>query len=340
MEHDEPSIAALAAAVEPASQAHADAVRARLGAAATAADQETIELAARLAAIQRGAPPPLTHKRVVVCAADHGITAGREVQVDGGLGLLPGAGATRAALRHLATGEAAVHTAARAAGASLVLVDCGVRGSGELGAGVLELRVGAETADIRAAAAMSRAQAAGSVRTGMALLLSLAESGLDAVGLGQLAIGARPISSALVAALTGADPGAMGPGDSELVAAALRAGQPDPARPLDALAALGGFDIGVLAGVVLAACSLRIPVVLDDHGTAAAALLAARWQPAITGYLFAAHPGTAPAQRHALRALGLAPIYGQAISHGEGAGAAMALALLDGLAELAKDALS
>lgn len=340
MDHDEPSIAALADAVEPVSQAHAAAVRARLAEPARAGDHEAIELAARLAAIQGGAPPALVHKRVVICAADHGVTARRDIQVDGAFGMLPGASATRAALGHLATGEGAVHTAARAAGASLVLVDCGVRGSGVLGAGVLDLRVGTETGDIRAGAAMSRAQAAASVRTGAALLLSLAESGLDAVGLGQLAIGARPVSSALIAALTGADPGDMGPGDRELVAAALGASQADPARPLQVLAALGGFDIGALTGAVLAAASLRIPVMLDDHGTAAAALLAARWQPAISGYLFAAHPGTAPAHRHALRALGLTPVYAQALSHGEGAGAAMGLALLDGLAQLARDALS
>jgi nicotinate-nucleotide--dimethylbenzimidazole phosphoribosyltransferase len=342
MDHDEleAGIAALAAGIEPASQAHGEALRARAAGRASAADAENIELAARLAAAQHAAVPRLAARCIVVGAGDHGLAMDGSVRVDSELGLLADRHApTRAVLRQVAEGTSALGTAAYAASATLVLVDCGMRGEGAL-EGVLDLHIAAGTADIRRGPAMSRSEAAASVRTGMALLVSLAEQGLDVLGLGQVAVGARAVSSALIAALTGTPADMMGQADREAVAAALAANRVDPGDPLAALAALAGFEIGVLAGAILAAASLRIPVVLDDHGTAAAALLAARWQPAIAGYLVAAHPGTSPAHRLALGALGLVPLYGQAVSQGEGTGAAMALPLLDHAVQRATQALS
>ena len=47
-----------------------------------------------------------------------------------------------------------------------------------------------------------------------------------------------------------------------------------------------------------------MPVVLEDHGTSAAALIAARLAPAVRDYLVAAHGGTRPSHRRALAALG------------------------------------
>lgn len=340
MNHDEAGIAALAAEIEPASQAHGEALRARAAGRASAADAESIALAARLAAAQHAALPSLAARCIVVGAGDHGVVTDGSVRVDSELGLLADHDApTRAVLRQVAVGPSALGTAAYAASATLVLVDCGMRGEGAL-EGVLDLRIAAGTGDIRRGAAMSRDQAAASVRTGMALLVSLAENGLDVLGVGQVAVGARAASSALVAALTGTPADMLGQADRDGVAAALAANRVAPADPLAALAALGGFEIGVLAGAMLAAASLRIPVVLDDHGTSAAALLAARWQPALAGYLFAAHPGTTPAHRLALGALGLVPLYGQAVSRGEGTGTAMALPLLDHAVQRATQALS
>jgi nicotinate-nucleotide--dimethylbenzimidazole phosphoribosyltransferase len=361
-DHIEAEIAALAASIEPPSEQHGAALRAHAAGAETGSRggspmTEIAELAARLAAAQHAPAPAVTRRCIVVCAADHGVIADRAVHLDDALGLLPDHEApTRSALRQLAAGGSALSAAAHAASASLVVVDCGTRGDGgptrnggEDGpegdvAGILDLRIGAGTADIRRGPAMSRMEAGLSVRTGMALLLSLAENGLDVVGLGHVAVGSRWASSAVIAALAGMAPDMLGQADRDAVAAALTANavglEARERDPLAVLAALGGFEIGVLAGVALAAGSLRIPVVLDDHGTSAAALLAARWQPAVAGDLFAAHPGTTPAHRQALHALGLTPILGQALSYGEGTGAAMALPFLDSAAHWAKQAVT
>ncbi|WP_428267404.1 nicotinate-nucleotide--dimethylbenzimidazole phosphoribosyltransferase [Haliangium sp.] len=336
------AIAAIADSVVPAAHERAAAVRARLelDLAPAGAAPASVELAARLAAAQHLSSPRLEQACVLVCAADHGL-AGESA---------------RAPLRRLTQGHGPLMTAMRMAGeatrTSLALVDCGLRPPVSATAdpdpsapdpdGVIELGLGAGTADIRVAAAMSPAQAAAAVHTGIALLLSLAEGGLDVLALGQVAPaavpGARAVSGAVVAALIDAGPGLdeLDRDDRAAVAAALERHRPDPDDPLAVLAALGGFDLGVLAGAMLAAASIRVPIVLDDHGTAAAAVLAARWQPALPGYLCAAHAGTARAHRLALRALGLTPLFDQAVAHGDGAGAALALAPLAEAARLVR----
>ena len=54
---------------------------------------------------------------------------------------------------------------------------------------------------------------------------------------------------------------------------------PTPADPVGVLAAVGGFEIAVLAGVALGGAAERVPVVLDGFITGAAALVAARLAP-------------------------------------------------------------
>lgn len=50
-------------------------------------------------------------------------------------------------------------------------------------------------------------------------------------------------------------------------------------KPLDALAALGGFEVATLVGAVLQAASERRVIVVDGFITSAAVLVAARLQP-------------------------------------------------------------
>jgi nicotinate-nucleotide--dimethylbenzimidazole phosphoribosyltransferase len=103
---------------------------------------------------------------------------------------------------------------------------------------------------------------------------------------------------------------------------------PDPADPVGVLAAVGGFEIGVLAGVALGAGARGVPVLIDGVITGAAALLAARLAPALTGRLIASHHSPEPAHTLQLRALGLVPLLDLGLRLGEGSGAALALPLV------------
>ena len=64
---------------------------------------------------------------------------------------------------------------------------------------------------------------------------------------------------------------------------------PDPQDGLDVLAKVGGFEIGGLAGAILAAAANRRPVVIDGFISTAAAMIAVSLAPETRDYLIAAH---------------------------------------------------
>ncbi len=156
---------------------------------------------------------------------------------------------------------------------------------------------------------------------------------LDVLAIGALGVGAEVASAAIVAAVTGRV-ASLDERDDAAELAMARALSLGVRSGLDLLANVGGPDTAVLAGLILGAASMNVPVILDGYATGAAALVAATLAPAVTGYLIAAHRGgfTMPA---ILEYLGLTPVFDVGLGHGEGTGAAMVLPLLDQVAALA-----
>ena len=309
-------------AITPVSEAQAAGVRLQLGASAAGS---LGELAARLAAARHAPRPRVERKVVVVCAGDHG-------EADPGIDL--GAShPTVIAARALASGDAALSRVAANAGARVLVLDCGTAGAAHLPSSVVQVGRG-PSADLTAGPARTVVEAVLGIEAGIAVALALADEGLDVLALGRIGLGGEVSSAAIVAAVTraGVDEVAAEP-DAGPVAAALAANAPLPTG-IERIAALGGPETATMVGLILAAASMNIPVVLDDHGTSAAALAAAALAPALPGYLVAAHGGTLPAHRRAIAALGLAPLFELGLARGEGTGAAMALPLLDGAAAL------
>jgi nicotinate-nucleotide--dimethylbenzimidazole phosphoribosyltransferase len=100
------------------------------------------------------------------------------------------------------------------------------------------------------------------------------------------------------------------------------------ADPLGALAALGGFEIAGLVGVILEAAMRRRPVVLDGFISTAAALAAAALAPGCRDYMIAAHRSQELGHGAALAGLGLQPLLDLDLRLGEGTGALLALPIL------------
>ena len=119
-----------------------------------------------------------------------------------------------------------------------------------------------------------------------------------------------------------------GSGRSRPCEQALAVNRPDPGDPLGVLAAVGGFEIAGLVGVVLAGAARRVPVVLDGFIATAAALVAARLAPAVRGYLIAAHRSAEPGHVRLLEALSLTPYLELGMRLGEGTGAALGIGLI------------
>lgn len=272
------------------------------------------ELAASIVAI-RGSDR--LRAAVVVAAADHGVA--RE-----GVSAYPQE-VTRQMVANFAAGGSAVCVLARQFGADLRVVDAGV---------------GTPTGNIAAGPAMSRGEALTQVESGIALADELAAVGVDALVLGEMGIANTTSASALVAALLDVAPATVsgrGTGlDDEglarkidVVERALRANRVDAADPLAVLAALGGYEIAFLCGLVLGGAANRQVVVLDGFITAAVALVAVRLAPASVGSLVASHVSPEPGHPVVLDALALEPLLDLSLRLGEGSGAVLALPLLE-----------
>lgn len=309
------------ASITRASRAHGDACRRRVAAAgAPVLDR----LADALGAAQHTARPRADRRVIVVCAGDHG--AG-----DPGVAL-GAAHPTVVAAHAIADGSAALAQLARGAGAPVVVIDAGAAEPAAMPATAIRLAT-RPSADLAAGPALTVVDAALALEAGIALAVSLADDGLDLIAVGALGLGAEVAAAALLGAALGAP--VTGLGDPAAEAAARAGAQLAGASGLELLAAFGGPETGVLAGLMLAAASTHVPVVLDGHATGAAALIAAALAPDVAGYLIAAHTGSA-CQPRILAHLGLHPAFAVGLGHGEGTGAAMILPLIDQVAALAR----
>jgi len=331
----------VAESIGAASGANAEAARAAVaGAAAPMLER----LAAALAGAQHVARPRTQPRMIVVAAGDHGV---------GDPGIAMGADhPTIIAAREIAAGTSALSQLARAARTPVVLIDAGAKEPAFMPPSAIALGRGA-TRDLAREPAMTIVDATLGLEAGIALAMSLAEvpggsepdlaegtqplspprsSPLAVLALGALGVGAEVASAALIGAVTGKVPAGLGDPQAEL--AAHRGTEATHASALELLAQFGGSETAVLAGLILGAASINVPVILDSYATGAAALIAARLAPAVTGYLIAAHRGSFTMSA-ILHHLGLAPIFEVGLGHGEGSGAAMVLPLVDQVGELA-----
>jgi nicotinate-nucleotide--dimethylbenzimidazole phosphoribosyltransferase len=155
-----------------------------------------------------------------------------------------------------------------------------------------------------------------------------------------MGIGNTTASSAITASLTGApvvEVTGRGTGladsgvqhKARVIERALEVNQPDRNDPIDVLSKVGGYEIGGLAGAILAGAKHRIPVILDGFITGAAALIAVGLAPAAASYLIASHRSAEIGHALLLDHLGLKPLLDLDLRLGEGTGAALAMSLVE-----------
>jgi nicotinate-nucleotide--dimethylbenzimidazole phosphoribosyltransferase len=280
------------------------------------------DLGCRIAGI-RGFVPERLEAVVVVAAGDHGVAAE-------GVSAYPPE-VTRQMVANFAVGGAAINVLARLAGARLIVVDAGIVEPFEHEL-VRPVRIGAGTANIASGPAMSAAQAERALAAGRALVEELGD--IDVVAVGEMGIGNTTSAGALTAAILALDPelvcgrgtGLDGEGVARKVATVRRALAANAGR--DPLAALGGFEIAFLVGVMLACEQRRIVVLLDGFITTAAALAAASISRSARDVMIASHRSPEPGHIIALRELDLEPLLDLGLRLGEGSGAALTLPLL------------
>jgi nicotinate-nucleotide--dimethylbenzimidazole phosphoribosyltransferase len=193
--------------------------------------------------------------------------------------------------------------------------------------------------------AMTQEQAITAIETGIELVGAEVAKGLDIVGTGDMGIANTTSSSAICAVMTGKAVSQVtgrgaGLSDEQLahkigvIQRALEINHPDPKQPLDVLARVGGFEIGGLVGVMLAAAAHRTPVVIDGFISGAAALIAVALAPRLREFLIAAHVSVEPGHKLALRHMRLKPLLNLKMRLGEGTGAILGIFLAEAAARV------
>jgi len=124
---------------------------------------------------------------------------------------------------------------------------------------------------------------------------------------------------------------------ASVVQRAIDLNHPDPKDGLDVLMKVGGFEIGVLAGVFLGAAAGHRPVVVDGFISGAAALIAHAIAPLAGHRFIASHRSVEPGHRLALSFMGLNPLLDMGMRLGEGTGATLAMHIIEAAAKCLSD---
>ncbi len=295
------------------------------------------DLAVQLAGITGHVTPRIAHKSIVVMAADHGVTAE-------GVSAYPSDVTAQMVLNFL-HGGAAISVLARFTGSRLTVVDVGVAADLPAAEGLLARKIARGTRNMVREPAMTRTQAQQALDVGADVVAAEAARGLDVLVLGEMGIGNTTAAAAVACALGGFPPEEIvgrGTGVDEAgwqrkmqaVKRALTRAQPDPRDPIGVLAEVGGFEIGGMAGAMLAAAARRVPVLLDGFIATAAAMLAATLAPDVRHYFIAAHRSEEQGHGRMLASLGVRPLLDLGLRLGEGSGAVLALPLVEAAARL------
>lgn len=290
------------------------------------------ELAKQLVEITRDENPSLINKVIFTMAGDHGA-------VEEGVSAYPKE-VTAQMVYNFLNGGAGINVLARHVGAKVIVVDMGVACDLEKYPELIIKKVNYGTRNMAKEPAMTKEEAIESIENGIEVFEDELKKGIDIVGTGDMGIGNTTPSSAIASVITGKLPEAVtGRGTGiddktlshkiEVIKKAIKVNRPDSKDGIDVLSKVGGFEIGGLVGVILAAASRRTPIVIDGFISGAAALMAYQLQPKVKDYMIASHCSAEIGHKAILDYLGLRPILDLDLRLGEGTGAALAMSIFE-----------
>ena len=306
------------------------------------------DISEQLCGIQKTLTPSIDKKAVLVMAGDHGAAAD-------GVSAYPQE-VTGAMVETFLSGGAGINVISRHVGADVWVVDMGIipeldPDSLEGGNRLLVRKIAQGTANLIKGPAMTRAEAKTAILIGFELASALFAKGVDILGTGDMGIGNTTPSAAIGSVITHTDLSEMvgrGTGvddeglakKQEAIRQGIEVNQPDPADGIDVLSKVGGFEIGGIAGCILAGAFHSRPVVIDGFISTAGALIAHTLCRTVKGYLFAGHQSEESGHHAMLTHLGLDPILDLGMRLGEGTGGALAMGIIDAAIKIFTDVLT
>lgn len=293
-------------------------------------------LAMQLGLILDTDQPRLQQAQMVVFAGDHGLAAR-------GVSAYP-SDVTWQMVENFLAGGAAVSVLARQHGLALTVVDAGVAKDIAPRAGLQIRKIAYGTADASQGPAMTADQCLSAMAAGADLIKGLPG---NAVLFGEMGIGNTSSAALLMARLTGLPlDQCVGRGTGlddagvqrklGVLQQALQANA-NAAQPVDALAALGGFEIAMMCGAMLEAAAQKRVVVVDGFISTSAALVAHAMQPDMLSCCVFAHQSDESGHARMLNHLGVQPLLHLGLRLGEGSGAALAWPLLESACAILRD---
>jgi len=277
-------------------------------------------LALQIALIQGTDMPAIKTKAMLIFCADHGIVAE-------GVSPYPPE-VTAQMVANFRAGGAAITVLCRQFGIEPVIVDMGV---------------GRPTRNFAREPAMTRDEAERAISIGIGHAATS-----DVLGAGEMGIGNSTSAAAIFSAFSALDPAetagrGTGLDDAgvarkiEVIRRAMKLHRPDPADPIGVLAAIGGFEIAAITGLILGAAQRRRVVVLDGFISCSAALVARSLAPASLDYVVFSHRSAERGHRGMLEYLGAQPLFDLDMRLGEGTGAAIGINLIDSAVKLYRE---
>jgi len=299
------------------------------------------EVSIQLAGMKADPLPNVDRKAVIIMAADHGVALE-------GVSAFP-AEVTPQMVMNFLSGGAAINVLARQAGAGVTIVDIGVAADFDPAlTGLWHRKVARGTHNMAKGPAMTRADAEKALACGMDVLAEVAKKGLDLIATGEMGIGNTTPSSAIISVMTGlpvVKVTGRGTGLDDaginrkirVIENAIAVNRPDPENALDVLSKVGGLEIAGLAGVMIAAASRRIPIVVDGFISSAAAMIAVGLVRDVRNYLLSGHQSVEIGHQAMLRHLGLTPLIDLDLRLGEGTGAVLAFHLVEAASRILRE---
>jgi nicotinate-nucleotide--dimethylbenzimidazole phosphoribosyltransferase len=201
-------------------------------------------------------------------------------------------------------------------------------------------KMGKGTKNFMTGAAMSKETAERTILSGFHQASILFENGVELLGTGDMGIGNTTASAAIGAVITETDVVKMvgrgtGVDDEglcekrEVVRKTIHVNRPDREDGIGVLAKVGGFEIGGIAGCILAAAFHGHPVVVDGFISTAGALIAYTLCPDVVDYMIAGHCSEEAGHRIMLNYLGIEPVLDLKMRLGEGTGGALAMGIVE-----------
>jgi len=290
------------------------------------------ELAKQICGITGRTDLELKNKVIFTLAADHGVT-------DEGISAYPKE-VTAQMVYNFIAGGAGINVLAKHVGARVVVVDLGVASDLKPGPGLCFKKINYGTKNMAKGPAMTREEAVKAIYAGVEIFEEELKRGIDIVGIGEMGIGNTTAASAIAASFTGRsveEVSGRGAGLNDLglkkkievIKQAIFINQPNPVDALDVLSKVGGFEVAGMVGIILAAASHSVPVVIDGFISGAAALAAFKIEPKVKDYMIAAHNSQEGGHKIILEYIGLRPLLDLNLRLGEGTGGALGIGLAD-----------